>query len=336
MNKLTVKEIAHLQIICDLSKKDQAFICPFLERRYYKPNELIVLQGTCGSDLYLLKEGIVSVLVAMPGNAPLEISQLEKGKLFGEVSFFSHTLITATLIARTDCECVILSSDSFTMLKIGFPETAYNIEQATLKQTADKIYSNLQVLSGLFATVPEHFHQRPNHAEDLPNPNATCRDLSLQDIDKALLSNLNFFQRLSNNQTAFLLHRILIKDYDKGYVFQNKKQPLKRIAIIYSGAVMLFLKKEDTLQKSIAVLGTGELFLPAFSRECFRQLNQYVTCEKTILLELDYAYYEQLHKENPAVFYEISHAICNMKTGAVYHGNRQFVRLKTEYHGLMK
>jgi hypothetical protein len=105
---------------------------------------------------------------------------------------------------------------------------------------------------------------------------------------------------------------------------------------IYLGAAMLFIKKDGTLQKSIAVSGIGELLVQNFLFENFRQVAEYVTCEKSVIVELDFEKYEALKKEHPAIFYAISQNLHTTIVDSLYIVNREFVRINSEYKALLR
>lgn len=336
MSKVILQNMTSLPVIADLSKKEQAFLCSYLTSAHYEAGEVILMQGNVGSALFLLVSGVVSVQVTMPGNVQKVVSELQRGQIFGEVAFIANAFITATFIAQEPCECVILSGNIFSMLRVGFPEIAYKIERAVIHEMQDSILDNLARIHVLVASLPKQYLSLHNQGKRIINAKATRQILETPSMDWDFVCKMSFFKSFDTPQITALHRLITIAHYEKGYIFPTDAKSCHRLAMIYSGAVMSFIKHNDVLQKSIAVLGIGELFLPGgFSLE-FREINQYVTCEKTVLLEMDFEDYIGLHTKAPAIFYELSHALYKMMASAVYHGNRQFVRLHSEYTGLFK
>jgi hypothetical protein len=65
-------------------------------------------------------------------------------------------------------------------------------------------------------------------------------------------------------------------------------------------------------------------------------MAEYVTCEESVILELDFKTYESLKKLQPTLYYAISQYVHNTIVNSLYFINREFVRISSEYKTLMK
>jgi CRP/FNR family transcriptional regulator, cyclic AMP receptor protein len=60
---------------------------PYLQHRRYDPREMIFLPGDQGDKVYFLKEGLVKLARLSPGGKEMTLALLERGEIFGEMSF---------------------------------------------------------------------------------------------------------------------------------------------------------------------------------------------------------------------------------------------------------
>ncbi|RAP37594.1 hypothetical protein B1207_05325 [Legionella quinlivanii] len=335
MNKNNFETLTRMVFFEQLTREELVFLADYIKEQVFSQGKTILRQGRMGGDLYLIGDGLVSVWIALPGDYTKEATTLQPGQCFGEVSFLAHAPFTANIIAEVDTFCFILSQDVLLMLRVAAPQIAYKIEKAIAYQTAEKIVANFYHMRELFRQLPEEYWASA-HARRLADPKASSEELTLKDLDLEHVRHMNFFQDMNKEQFGFLIKQMAIRSYDRGYRFITDDSDNRRLALIYSGAVMLFFKEEDKLQKSLAVFGVGEIFMENFFLAEFRKHANYVICEKSIVLELDDADYFNLQKTHPEIFYKISQYIHRGIARSVYIVNRQFIRIDTEYHHLLK
>jgi CRP-like cAMP-binding protein len=318
-----------------LTASEILFLAPHIEEKKFADGEVILPQGIRGGDLYLVIAGFVSVDIILPGDYKKNLAQLGVDQVFGEVTFLDDTLVTASIVAQGTCHCLVFSHKTVEMLRISQPEIAYKIEQEITNQIADKIILNINNILELLKKIPEEPQNPFEHALYLENSSAQNYKMLLTEINLSKLIQADFFPQLAEDQRSRLLSLMTIKSYDKGFRFLEKIAEPKKFAFIYSGAVMFFIKKNKQLKTSIAVLAVGDLFMQNFLSSELQQLADYVTCEKTTLLELDMETYQQLHDADPVLFYAISKEINRSIAHSVYIVNRHFVRINSEYNNLL-
>jgi len=326
--------IKNVDLLHDLTETELTFLSDYLTKKIYSPGEVILHQGTSYSDLYIIESGEVSVSVILPGNTTIEATRLTSGQIFGEVAFLAHTLITATIAAVGTVECIVFYGKILNMLRIAYPETAYKIELAIAKQTNSKLTGNLVRIKELLRTIPVKYRTVSQHAQYLPDPTAMVEEVEATSINRELIKHMDFFLELTEDETTYLLSFMSACKYDKGYRFNTKNAPGK-LGLICSGAIMLFITDGQKLLKSLAVSGVGELFMQNFLSQEFGLIATYVTCEKSITLELTVENYMRLRECNPYIFYAISQHIHGTIAGSLYIVNRQFVRMNSEYKDLL-
>ena len=79
-----------------------------LQLRTYEPGHILFSEGEPGDSLMVLASGRVRVYVRNVTGGNAEVRQLESGAFFGEISLLSGKPRTATIIAASACEVLIL------------------------------------------------------------------------------------------------------------------------------------------------------------------------------------------------------------------------------------
>lgn len=74
----------------------------------YEPGEAIIRQGERGTELYALERGRVDVVVDAENGAPVNVTVLEAGAVFGEAAFLTSGPRVATIVALTECEVLVV------------------------------------------------------------------------------------------------------------------------------------------------------------------------------------------------------------------------------------
>lgn len=318
-----------------LSSEEIGFIIPYLEVKKFSKSEVILAQGSRGGDLYLVLSGRISVDIILPGDYMKHLAILDKHDFFGEVTFLSDALVTASVTALESCTCIIFRHALLDMLRLSNPDISYKIESEIANQTAKKITLNINNIIKLLNTIPDDLKSPSIHEFYLKNNFKKSEELDVNKLNVNHINKLCFLNQMNDRQIRILLPLIKAKRYDKGYCFLSNEKNINKLGIVYSGAVMLFIKKNNQLEKSIALLKVGDLFLQNFIFPEFRQVADYMTCEKSIILEIDRDDYQKLYQSDPELFYIISRAINQAIASSVYIVNRQFVRINSEYNNII-
>ncbi len=90
--------------------------------RLYAPGETIIRQGEPGSELFVVLEGEVTILVSAGERTSAEVARLAKGEFFGEMSLMTGQARTATVRAAEPTEVLVVPHEPFKDLLGGRPE----------------------------------------------------------------------------------------------------------------------------------------------------------------------------------------------------------------------
>jgi small-conductance mechanosensitive channel/CRP-like cAMP-binding protein len=89
----------------------------------YGPGEVVLRQGDPGDSLYVVRSGSVAMQVGTDG-ARREVATLTTGQFFGEMSLMTGETRSATVVAKSDCECYIVDKEAFQEVLEERPELA--------------------------------------------------------------------------------------------------------------------------------------------------------------------------------------------------------------------
>lgn len=95
-------------IFQDLTPSNISDVADMMELRKYQPGEVIVQQGDIGEEFFVIGKGLVDVEV--DGDL---VNTLSEGGFFGEVSLVQGQPRNATVRAKTESACFVLSKDEF-------------------------------------------------------------------------------------------------------------------------------------------------------------------------------------------------------------------------------
>ncbi|MBI4064107.1 MAG: cyclic nucleotide-binding domain-containing protein [Elusimicrobia bacterium] len=124
-----------------LSRHAQAKIAPTLIKLImpgvrlfeFAKNEVIIIEGDIGREMYAIYKGGVSV-----GRGRKKLAQLKEGDYFGEISLVAKVPRTATVKASKTCQAFELSWRAVTAIDEYFPELMISIQNVARRRLEDQ------------------------------------------------------------------------------------------------------------------------------------------------------------------------------------------------------
>jgi N-acyl-L-homoserine lactone synthetase len=112
-----------LPTILELAELDQRFLdfarrqgikhfLQSLERQFHRQGETVLRQGHYGDAAFVVVDGEVAVIVGSEDH-DTEVARLGRGELFGEIALLTTRPRTASVLAVTDVELMVLERDAF-------------------------------------------------------------------------------------------------------------------------------------------------------------------------------------------------------------------------------
>ena len=121
----------------DLSPVEYLKVTKIANWKTFKSGETIIRQEHLVTDLILIYNGTVDVVVGKK-----KVAELKDGQFVGEMSFLTEKLATATCIVKHDTECLVWKQPEFKDLLKRNPSLYYTIQGLLSNQLVG--YSNKQ------------------------------------------------------------------------------------------------------------------------------------------------------------------------------------------------
>ena len=112
---------------------------PHLERVEFLPGDHLMTQGDPSPGLLLLLDGKASVILESPGSDPVRIRTLLGGTVLGEISLYTGSRCTATVVADAACRVARLSPDRFESLSDEHPTVAERLNGYVARILAERV-----------------------------------------------------------------------------------------------------------------------------------------------------------------------------------------------------
>ncbi len=111
-----------------LNEQEVGELCPYLELREWRKDEVLMNDGEQGDFMGFVLEGKLAVKkeTRFPGRFTL-IAILDRGAMVGEISAVDRGLRTATVAAMEDCRLLVLSCDNLEKMENENPVLAFKV-----------------------------------------------------------------------------------------------------------------------------------------------------------------------------------------------------------------
>ena len=96
---------------CDDSVLDKLRQC--IHERSVRTGELVFKRGDEGDEIFLVRRGIVRILLPLKGGKRHHLATFGRGDFFGEMAFLDRGKRSADAEAKTDCDLYVLSREEF-------------------------------------------------------------------------------------------------------------------------------------------------------------------------------------------------------------------------------
>ena len=115
---------AEYELLKDLSAAELKVVQPLLQPRSFKRGQIIINAGDAAREMFFLARGHVSVL--LPGEKSHRLATFSPGMSFGEMAFLDGAPRSADIMADSEAECDLLTTEDF--LALGKTHPAIKIK----------------------------------------------------------------------------------------------------------------------------------------------------------------------------------------------------------------
>ncbi len=126
--------------------------------RFFKKGSTIINEGEQGDELFIVLKGKIDILKTTLQNEKYVVTSLDAGRgsvYVGEIALIDHDRRSATVEAKTDCECIVLNRDAFIKFGDTYPEIGLNITRAIARQLSIQLRKSSGDVITLFSALVE-------------------------------------------------------------------------------------------------------------------------------------------------------------------------------------
>ncbi len=133
-NKPLVKILKQVPLFSGLKDHQLGIIADLLTKREFAPGRKIITQGEGGQGLFIISKGTAKVVRSQPDGEEVEVNALGPNDFFGELALLDDGVRTASVIATSDLECLILTRLDFQGILRAEPDMAISLLEEMTKR----------------------------------------------------------------------------------------------------------------------------------------------------------------------------------------------------------
>jgi CRP/FNR family transcriptional regulator len=108
-----MKFLVRVPLFAGLSDRQMKRLAKRFITREYKAGDYIVTQGKGGAGMFTILSGTAEAVIESPDGEKIEVNTFGPTDFFGEIALLDPGPRTASVIAKKNTECMILSREDF-------------------------------------------------------------------------------------------------------------------------------------------------------------------------------------------------------------------------------
>lgn len=132
--KTYVQILSRVPLFSGLNEKQLKKLANRLTKRDYTEGDAIITQGKGGEGLFVLSEGKAEAVRIQPDGETITVNAFSANDFFGELALLDEGLRTASVIAKSDVSCLILTRWDFKGILKNEPEMAITMLEELAKR----------------------------------------------------------------------------------------------------------------------------------------------------------------------------------------------------------
>ena len=126
--------LASVPLFQGLNKRHRSQLAKRFTPRSYKAGETIVTQGKGGAGMFTIISGSAEAILETADGAKIVVNTFGPANFFGEIAMLDDGPRTASVIAKEDTECLILTRPDFIAVMQNDAEMATEIAMALARR----------------------------------------------------------------------------------------------------------------------------------------------------------------------------------------------------------
>jgi CRP-like cAMP-binding protein len=139
-----------------------------LQRRAFQPGDVLIAEGDRGTSVFLIRAGVVRILVRSAQGRDYQVSELGPGDFFGEIAAVSGRIRTATVAAASPGEALEIDKATLDRLVLDRPLAKLLLEEACVLRATNAESAAVRAVPALetrpdqaLRALEAHFGERP-------------------------------------------------------------------------------------------------------------------------------------------------------------------------------
>ncbi len=326
---MTILVINHLS--AELSADELELLIKFNQIADFAAGTTIIQQGKESAHLYIVIDGEVMASARMLDGRDDRFELYKTGDFFGESSFVVNLPNAATVTAKVDTKCLMISKGYIDLLSEHFPVTKYKLYHAIARQVCTRIKKMhdriTQLIENTDMTTQSFFSGLIN-AVTTPNQ-ITYESLQLSPTS---MQEMAFFSLFREEELDLIIKHSMLVHCPKQCTLIGKEGSTTACCIVLQGAVQSSIV-HDLKAAKLSVIGPQTLFA---SISCVLADPAipitFLTCEKTNLMIFTYDTLRIFRESHPHIWYKLFFQICRSLVILEGSLNKLDVRLNTEIY----
>jgi CRP/FNR family cyclic AMP-dependent transcriptional regulator len=143
---LTESAVEHLADITEVKKA--------------RAGDTVIREGSEGDQLFVILKGRVRTEKLTPYRDPYTVRVLKEGNFFGELSLLDRDIRSATVIAETDCEFLVVGRERFLAFGDRYPDAGLAVTRRVAERLATRLRRANEDVVTLFSALVHEIEQR--------------------------------------------------------------------------------------------------------------------------------------------------------------------------------
>ena len=132
-------ELREMNVLAGRKEETYAALEACMEKRAYKAGERIFSRGDPGDELFLIRRGLVRIVLPIAGKLTYHVSTFGRGDFFGEIAFLRGGTRTATALAETDTDLFVLPRQRFDAVALEHKRIAIQLLEGIATTLATRL-----------------------------------------------------------------------------------------------------------------------------------------------------------------------------------------------------
>ena len=292
----------------------------------YEPGASILRQGELATGAYFLESGNAEASVALPGGGEFSVAELGPGSVLGEMALLDHGICSATVVARSGVNMMVIDRDDFRALIAQRDHAVLKIQHAVTWVLCRKLRAlNAKVMQ---CDAPEDVavSEAPQALAAALLPLAAGADFDW----RRFLPVLPLFQGFSGEEMDEMAALGQPCSAVRGQVIFRAGEAVDASWIVIRGAVEVsaeYESPEGRRRRRLAVLGPGEWLGAMSLLDGAVHGSDAVARENSVFLRIDRAAFDALYYAGNLTAIKVQRAIQRTLLQSTRHTNNQLARL---------